>query len=119
MQSPPCSNPNWPFVRPLTMRPDRSPEDLERLAQRRASAKMGWFIHLGVYLVVNTALFILSTQFGMHRWSLFPAAGWGLGVVLHGVSVFVLGDSGLRERLVERERERLRRQFKHDDPPQP
>lgn len=102
------------------MRPDRTPDDLERLAQRRAGAKMGWFIHLGVYLVVNTVLFILSTQFGMHRWSVFPAAGWGLGVLLHGVSVFVLGSgSGLRERLVERERERLRREFKQDTPPQP
>ena len=102
------------------MRPDRTPEDLERLAQRRAGAKMGWFIHLAVYLVVNTALFILSTQFGMHRWSVFPAAGWGLGVLLNGVSVFVLGSgSGLREKLVERERERLRRQFKHDDHSQP
>jgi multisubunit Na+/H+ antiporter MnhC subunit len=101
------------------MKFNRSPDDLERLAQRRASAKMGWFIHLAVYLLVNAGLFILSTQFGMHRWSIFPAAGWGLGVLLHGVSVFVLGSgSGLRERLVERERERLRRQFERDDTPQ-
>ena len=38
----------------------------------------------------------------MTRWS------WGLGLVLHGVSVFLLGSgSGLRERMVQREREAL------------
>jgi hypothetical protein len=37
--------------------------------------------------------------------------GWGLGLALHGVSVFVLGNgSGLRENMVQRERERLQRQ---------
>jgi hypothetical protein len=35
----------------------------------------------------------------------------GVGLALHGIAVFVLGGgSGLRERLVERERERLRRE---------
>jgi CheY-like chemotaxis protein len=41
----------------------------------------------------------------------FPLLGWGLGLALHGVSVFVLGSgSGLRERMVQKERERLQRQ---------
>jgi hypothetical protein len=49
--------------------------------------------------------------FGHRPWSVFPVLGWGVGLALHGVSVFVLGKgSGLRERMVERERERLRRQ---------
>lgn len=100
------------------MKLPRSPDELERLAQRRASAKMGWFIHLAVYVLVNAALFTLSSQFGMHRWSIFPAAGWGLGLILHGVSVWLLGSgSSWREKLVEREREKLRRQFNTDDPP--
>jgi hypothetical protein len=38
----------------------------------------------------------------------FPALGWGLGLAVHGLLVFVLGTgSGLRERMVQRERERL------------
>jgi hypothetical protein len=41
----------------------------------------------------------------------FPLLGWGLGLALHGVAVFMLGDgSTLRRRLLERERERLRRE---------
>ncbi|EYC50112.1 membrane protein [Hylemonella gracilis str. Niagara R] len=88
-----------------------SPEQIERLARRRAGAKLGWYVHAGVYLLFNGAFFVLS-EFGVgHRhWSVYPALGWGLGVVLHGIAVFVLGPgSGVRERLIERERERLRR----------
>ncbi|HPW00771.1 MAG TPA: 2TM domain-containing protein, partial [Oscillospiraceae bacterium] len=58
--------------------------------------------------------------FGDRPWSVFPLLGWGLGVALHGVSVFVLGSgSGLRERMVQKERERLRRiqRAKKQSPP--
>ena len=45
-----------------------------------------------------------------HAQSVYPLLGWGLGLVLHGVSVFLLGTgSGLRERMVQREREALQR----------
>jgi hypothetical protein len=41
----------------------------------------------------------------------FPVLGWGVGLVLHGVSVFLLGaGSPWRERMVQRERERLQRE---------
>lgn len=89
-----------------------SPEQIEQLARRRAGAKLGWYIHACVYLLFNGTFLVLS-QFdvGHRHWSLYPALGWGLGVVLHGIAVFVLGSgSGLRERLIERERERLRRE---------
>jgi hypothetical protein len=89
-----------------------SSEEIEHLARRRAGAKMGWYLHATVYVLVNLLLLALSRHgFGHRPWSVFPVLGWGVGLVLHGVSVFVLGKgSGLRERMVERERERLRRQ---------
>jgi hypothetical protein len=41
----------------------------------------------------------------------FPLLGWGLGLALHGVSVFMLGTgSGLREKLERKERERIERE---------
>ena len=94
------------------MNPQLSPEEVERLAHKRANAKMGWFIHLAVYLVVNAFIFLRSEyMYGGARWSLGPVLGWGLGLALHGISVFVLGKgSGLRERMVQKERERLLRQ---------
>ena len=86
-----------------------SPDEMERLAQKRAGAKLGWYVHAMVYVVVN--LFILAISrygFGQQPWSALPLLAWGLGLALHGFSVFVLG-SGLGDRLVQQERERLHR----------
>ena len=90
----------------------RSPEEIDRLARKRAGAKLGWYIHATVYLLVNAVVFAMSRYaFGERPWSVFPLLGWGLGLALHGVSVFVLGKgSGLRERMVQKERERLLRE---------
>ncbi len=89
-----------------------TPEEIDRLARKRAAAKLGWYTHAAVYVAVNVFLFAISEfGFGQRRWTLFPLFGWGLGLALHGISVFVLGTgSGLRERMVEKERERLQRE---------
>jgi len=89
-----------------------SPEEIDRLASKRAGAKLRWYAHATVYVVVNLAVFAMSQYgFGSRPWSVFPLLGWGLGVALHGISVFVLGSgAGLRERLVQQERERLQRE---------
>lgn len=88
-----------------------SPEELDALARRRAGAKLGWYVHAIAFVLVNTLLFAMSRYaFGTRPWSVYPLLGWGLGLVLHGVSVFLLGSgSGLRERMVQREREALQR----------
>ena len=89
-----------------------SPEEVDHLARKRAGAKLGWYAHAAVYVLVNLFLFSVSLYgFGSRRWSLAPLLGWGLGLALHGVAVFVLGSgSGLRERMVQKEREKLRRE---------
>jgi hypothetical protein len=89
-----------------------SRDELERLAHKRAGAKLGWYVHAAVYVVVNLVIFALSSHgFGSRPWSVFPLLGWGLGLALHGISAFMLGAGGeLRERLVDRERDRLQRQ---------
>ena len=88
-----------------------SDEEIDRLARKRAGAKLGWYLHALVYLAVNLGMFLSSRYgFGTRPWSVFPLVGWGVGLALHGISVFLLGrGSAFRERLVERERERLRR----------
>ncbi len=89
-----------------------SPEEIERLARRRAGAKLGWYSHAAIYVVVNLFLFAISQYgFGERRWSVFPLLGWGVGLAFHGISVFVLGTgSELRERMVRKERERIQRE---------
>jgi len=87
-------------------------DDIDRLARKRAGAKLGWYIHATVYVVVNLFLFAISQYaLGQRHWSIFPLLGWGLGLLLHGLAVFVLGSgSGLHERMVEKERARILRQ---------
>lgn len=94
------------------MKTPLTPEEIDQLARKRAGAKLGWYTHACVYVVVNLVLFAMSRYgFGNRPWSIFPLLGWGLGLTLHGVSVFVLGrGSDLRERMVQKERERLQRQ---------
>ena len=87
-------------------------EDIERLAHKRAVAKLGWYVHAAVYVAVNLVLFAFSEHgFGSGSWSAFPLFGWGLGLAIHGIVVFAVGTgTHFHERVVQKERDRLRRQ---------
>jgi len=81
--------------------------DIERQARRRAAARLGWYIHASVYLAVNSFLVLLATASG-RSWAIFPLLGWGLGLAIHGLVVFLrLGGGGIHQRLVDQERRRL------------
>lgn len=82
-----------------------STDPLERLARRRANAKLGWYMHAGVFLGVNMLLWLLSSIAGRH-WAAFPTLGWGLGLAIHGIVVFARS-GGWYERLLQAERNRL------------
>ena len=82
---------------------------IERLARRRAGAKMGWFVHALVYVCVNAGLALIAWQSG-REWFAYPLAGWGLGLAIHGLAVWLgSGGAGLHERLLQAEREKLQR----------
>jgi 2TM domain len=84
-----------------------TPETIERIARKRANAKLGWFMHASVYVIVNAFLMALSLWQGK-TWAAFPLLGWGLGLAIHGVAVWFAGaGSALRETMVQRERARL------------
>lgn len=83
-----------------------SPE-LEALARKRVNKRMGFLTHAFIYAVVITGLNLLAFSQGK-VWSLWPTAGWGLGLLMHGLGMFGLGPGiALRARMLARERERL------------
>jgi membrane protein implicated in regulation of membrane protease activity len=89
-----------------------SEDDIERIARKRAGAKLGWYIHATVFVLVNLGMFA-AFYLGLARraWSVAPVLGWGAGLLLHGISVFLLATgSPLRERMLQRERDRLQRE---------
>jgi hypothetical protein len=70
--------------------------------------KMAWYLHAAVYVLVNSILAVISAA-GNSHWAIFPALGWGLGLAIHGIVVFIAtGGGGLQARMVERERRKLR-----------
>ena len=74
-------------------------------AKKRVEAKIGFFIHLTVYIVVNILLVIInfstSTQYLWFKW---PLLGWGIGVLFHALGVFVFcGGSVIKEHMIEKE----------------
>ena len=83
-------------------------------AKKRAEAKLGFYIHLAVYIAVNILLIIInlstSTQYFWFKW---PLIGWGIGVLFHALSVFVFsGGSAIKEKMIEKEmkKEALKKQ---------
>ena len=82
-------------------------DQLVRLARRRAGMKFGFFIHLAVFIAVNTLLYVINQQTTPgHAWFPLPLGGWALGLTIHGLAVYLSG-SGLRERMVEDELRKL------------
>ena len=49
----------------------------------------GFYNHFIIYVIVIICLFILNTfRSPGHYWMIWPAFGWGIGVLFHGLNVF-------------------------------
>lgn len=74
-------------------------------ATQRVEEKMGFFIHLVAYVVVNAALATLNLVTTPDvLWFHWPLAGWGIGVVLHGWKVFSAQSvSRVKQHMIQRE----------------
>ncbi|MEM2110683.1 MAG: 2TM domain-containing protein [Candidatus Bathyarchaeia archaeon] len=84
--------------------------ELRLKAVRRAEAKAGFFIHLGIYIIVNIFLTIVwwftGGNTGSFPWFIFPLLGWGIGVVAHFLAVYM--ETGYVEKMTEKEYRKLR-----------
>lgn len=89
------------------------PDDIHKLAK----ARVGFRIHLMVYVAVNAflaALWWLASGAGFptlaagedHYWPVWTHLGWGLGLVIHGFVVYGGGANWVRE-----EEARIRRKY--------
>jgi 2TM domain len=59
-------------------------------ARNWSDAKLGFYIHLGVYLLVNAGLIAINlNRTPDHWWFQWPLLGWGIGVLAHGLAVFL------------------------------
>lgn len=58
-----------------------------RQARRHVRQLRGFYIHLAVYVLVNVGLLTLNLLCGRPYWFFWPTAGWGIGLLAHGLSV--------------------------------
>lgn len=87
-----------------------SGESPREIAERRVSQKLELWWHLGSYLIINLFLVIIWAITGRgYPWFVWVMIGWGVGVVFH-LMHYLINVSGepRRERLIQRELERLR-----------
>ncbi len=75
-------------------------------AKEKVEAKIGFYIHLGLYIIINAILFIIDkASTPEETWFYWPLIGWGIGLLFHGIGVFV-STSKFRERMIEKEIEK-------------
>jgi two-component system LytT family sensor kinase len=87
----------------------------EARARRRLSAERGFYIHLTTYVIVIGFLFLINAMTGSRWWFVWPALGWGIGILVHALAAFGLAgflgrdweERRLRE-LIEQEKTRRR-----------
>ncbi len=76
-------------------------------AKRRAEAKIGFYIHLAIYVGVNVLLVVVNLSTSpQYIWFVWPLFGWGIGLFFHGMSVFVFSGKkfkGIKEKMIQDE----------------
>ena len=74
-------------------------------AKARAEAKLGFYIHLPIYIVVSIVLVAINVQSPVeYLWFKWPVMGWGIGVIFHAIAVFVFeGRETIPEAMIRRE----------------
>lgn len=64
-------------------------------AKKQVENLKAFYIHLTVYILVNTMLTILNLVTNpSYLWFLFPLVGWGIGLLIHGISFISIGRFG-------------------------
>jgi hypothetical protein len=85
----------------------------EARARSRLAAEKGFYVHVATYVIVIGCLFIINAMTGSRWWFIWPALGWGIGILVHALATFGLvgfmGREWERRRLnelIEEERSR-------------
>ncbi|UCE79458.1 MAG: 2TM domain-containing protein [Nitrospiraceae bacterium] len=76
-------------------------------AKKRVEAKMGFYVHLAIFVAVNILLIINYTTSPQNLSFKWPLIGWGIGILFYALSVFVFSEgSSLKEQLIKKEMQR-------------
>jgi hypothetical protein len=57
-------------------------------ARKQVAEIRDFYTHAAVYVVVNIGIFIIDMVTDGGPWFYWPLIGWGIGLMVHGISVF-------------------------------
>jgi hypothetical protein len=82
-------------------------DEAYKRAEKRVKAKIGFYIHLTIYIIVSLMLILIwrFTAGGGYQWFWWPIMGWGIAILFHGLGIFVFSGS-VSERMIQKELER-------------
>lgn len=74
-------------------------------AEKRVEAKLEFYKHLAIYIVVNILLIVINLMTSPdYYWFKWPLLGWGIGIVIHALKVIAFSKvSSLKARMIEKE----------------
>lgn len=81
-------------------------------AKKKVDAKIGFYIHLTVYVGVNLLLLIINLAtlpeprkgFFQDYWFYWPLLGWGIGIVFHALAAYIFSNgTSMKDRMIEKE----------------
>src|SRR5436190_24226602 len=83
----------------------RIEQNIRAKAKRRVRMKLGFYWHFVVFVLANGAMIAINLQHSPgNDWFVWPLAGWGAALALHGFATF--SGSGLTEDMIEAEVQR-------------
>jgi hypothetical protein len=85
-------------------------QEAYKKAKKTVEAKMGFYIHLAVYVGINVLLIVINLATSpQYLWFKWPLLGWGIGLFFHGMSIFVFSGrkfKGIKENMIQEEMKR-------------
>jgi hypothetical protein len=81
-------------------------KEKDDLLWQQAKARAGFKIHLTVYIIVMTTLWIIwlyAAGINEHPWPIYPTLGWGIGIIFNYLGAYKFSNAA------EREYEKLKR----------
>lgn len=86
-------------------------QDAYEKARKRFEAKIGFYIHLAVFVGVNILLIVINLLSSPdYLWFKWPLMGWGIGLFFHCLGVFTSSKvASMKEHMIYKEMEALRK----------
>lgn len=58
-------------------------------AKKRVENLKSFYLHLTAYILVNAFIFVINfSTYDGEWWFIYPLGGWGIGLFIHGLTVF-------------------------------